>query len=299
MGPLRVGLAGAGPWAGMVHGPLWAAGPETTLTGVWSRTAASARHLAAELKVPAFDSYEELVEESDALAIAVAPMAQPALAVTAAAAGRAVLLEKPLALDVSGAERIVEAVAAAGVGSGLMLPYRYVAGVRSFLAAAEGWPALAGRACFLSGAFLGGPFAASPWRQDLGCLLDVGPHILDLVEAALGPVTAVHSTGDPQRSVLVALEHEAGAVSQVSVSCRAAIDPSRTEVELWGAEPPGWLAVDARAGLGPESFASLRTAFVSAARRGGPAMLDGRPLGAERGLELQRLVHRAERAVGP
>src|SRR5205814_863822 len=34
---LHVGLAGAGPWARFVHGPVLAAGPETELTAVWAR----------------------------------------------------------------------------------------------------------------------------------------------------------------------------------------------------------------------------------------------------------------------
>ena len=294
MEALRVGLAGAGPWASTVHGPLLAAGPHTALTGVWSRTHASATRLADRLGSPAFERYQDLVEASDAIALAVAPEAQPELAVAAAEAGRALLLEKPLALDIEGATRIVEAIEGAGVGSSLMLTYRFVPGVRQFVGAAEGWTAHGGRGSFLSGAFLGGPFAASPWRQQLGCLLDVGPHLLDLAAAALGPIMAMRGAGDVQRSVSLLLEHASGAVSDLALSCRAAFEPSRTEFQLWGPEPPGLRTVDAREGLGPEAFAALLEAFVDAARRLTGATVDGRPVDARRGLELQRLIAMAE-----
>ena len=50
------------------------------------------------------------------------------------APGKALLLEKPLALDVAGAERIAEAVEDAHVGSVMVLTYRYAPRVREFLA---------------------------------------------------------------------------------------------------------------------------------------------------------------------
>ena len=104
--PVRVGLAGAGPWARAVHAPLLAAGPETELAGVWSRTAEHAALVAAQHGVPVFPTFADLLGAVDAVALAVVPAAQPDLAVRAADAGKALLLEKPLALDVAGAQRI-------------------------------------------------------------------------------------------------------------------------------------------------------------------------------------------------
>ncbi len=197
--PLAVGIAGAGPWARGVHTPMLAAGPETRLAGVWSRTAASAEDLAREHDVPALPSFDALLDACAAVAIAVPPDIQVELAVRAAGAGKALLLEKPLALDVAGAEAIAAAVEDAGVGSVMVLTYRFAPAVRAFLAAAQEFDATGGRACFLSGAFLGGPFAASPWRVEHGALLDVGPHILDLVDVALGPIVAMRGARDERR----------------------------------------------------------------------------------------------------
>lgn len=287
--PVRVGLAGAGPWARAVHAPLLAAGPETELVGVWSRTAAHAAALAAAHGVPAFPSYAAMLDAVDGVALAVVPAAQPDLAVAAAEAGKGLLLEKPLALDVAGATRIAEAVAANGVGSVMLLTYRFADVVRDFLADARSGTWHGGRACFLSGAFLGGAFAGG-WRLELGAVLDVGPHILDLVEAAVGPVTEVTAQGDPRDWVAVQLRHESGARSDVVLSCASAIEPSRTEVELYGRERS--IAVDARAGARADSFARVRAEFAATVRSGGP-----HPCDAARGLELQRLVARVEHAL--
>ena len=287
--PLRIGLAGAGPWARVVHAPVLAAGPETELAGVWSRTPEHASELAARHDVPAFATYEDLLREVEAVALAVVPAAQPDLAVAAATAGKGLLLEKPLALDVAGAERIATAVAAHGVGSVMLLTYRFADIVRDFLSDARAGTWHGGRACFISGAFLGGAFAGG-WRLELGAVLDVGPHILDLVEAALGPVIELTAQGDPHDWVAVQMLHECGARSDVTLSCASAIEPSRTEVELYGRERS--IAVDARAAARAESFALLRAEFAAVARSGAP-----HPCDAARGLELQHLVARVEDAL--
>jgi predicted dehydrogenase len=231
-----------------------------------------------------------MLEDCDAIAIAVPPSVQPELAVRAARWGRPVLLEKPLALDVAGAAQIAEAVADAGVGSVMALTYRYAPKVREFLASAATFPATGGRACFLSGAFLGGPFAGSGWRVEHGALLDVGPHIIDLVDAALGPIVGMRAHGDTQGWIGLLADHESGAVSEVSISCTAAITPSRTEVEIFSRD--GALTVDGRSDGRDVIFANLRADFATAARTGGP-----HPCDAARGLHLQRLLAMAEVAL--
>jgi predicted dehydrogenase len=288
--PVSVGLAGAGPWARTVHAPTFAAGPETQLTGVWSRTESSAAQLAQEHGVPAFGSFDELLDACEAVAIAVPPAVQPDLAVRAARAGKAVMLEKPLGQDVTEAERIANAVNEAGVGSLMLLTYRFAPNVREFLDEAASFSATGGRACFLSGAFLSGAYAQSQWRVEHGLLLDVGPHILDLVDAALGPTVAMRAHGDVHRWIGLLLEHESGAVSEVSISCLAAITPSRTEIEIFG--PDGSLSVDGRANSRDLVFANLRRDFATVARSG-----ESHPCDATRGLQVQRLLATAEAAL--
>ncbi len=277
---LAVGIVGAGPWARMVTGPMLAAGPQTRVTGVWSRTAAHAAELAAQLGVTAHPSVDDLLDHCDAVAIAVSPAAQPGLAVRAARAGKALLLEKPLATDVGGARTVVDAVHDTGVGALVMLSNRFNPALEPFLRDARGVEPTGGRGCFFSGAFLGGPFATG-WRLERGAVLDVGPHLLDLLEAALGEITAVQAAGDPLGFVAVTCTHASGAVSNASLCCSAAM-PSRTEVEVFG--PGGTASYDGRA-IEPAALGDrLRHDLVAVA--GGAA----HAANVDRVLHLQELI---------
>jgi predicted dehydrogenase len=89
---LRVGLVGAGPWAGMFTAPMLAAGPATALAAVWARRAEASGDLAARYGVPAVGSLSDLFAECDAVAFAVPPNVQAEIAVQAAEAGKHLLL---------------------------------------------------------------------------------------------------------------------------------------------------------------------------------------------------------------
>mgnify|MGYP002336185102 CR=1 FL=1 len=135
---LRVGLVGAGPWAGMVHAPVLAAGPETALAGVWARRPEAAAELAGRYGAPVFEQPDDLYAACDAVAFAVPPDVQATMAIDAARAGKHLLLEKPIAADLDAAIRLAEAVDAAGVASMVVLSWRYSQAVRDFLDAAAG-----------------------------------------------------------------------------------------------------------------------------------------------------------------
>src|SRR5699024_3703898 len=124
-------------------------------------------------------------ERCEAVAFAVPPAVQAELAPEAARAGRALLLEKPLAPTLDEARRVADAVAEAGVVSTMVLTKRYHPATRAFLAQAGGAAVTGARSCYLHGAFLGGDLATG-WRLEHGALLDLGPHLLDLLEAAVG-----------------------------------------------------------------------------------------------------------------
>jgi predicted dehydrogenase len=286
---LVVGLAGAGPWARTVHGPMLAAGPETVLGGVWARTPERAAALAAELGAEAVDRFEDLVERCEAVAFAVPPDAQGPLVVEAARRGRALLIEKPLAFSVDAARRTADAVLDAGVGHLLGLTYRYAPAVRAFLAEAVRRDLVGGSAAFLSGAYLGDTYGSSAWRVERGAVTDVGPHVLDVLDVALGPVVDVAAHGDG-RFAAITLRHDGGAVSTATISCSLPLQPSRTEWEVFG--PDGALRCDGRADPRDVVFATLRAELAAVARSRAP-----HPCGVERGVELAVLVDRVERAL--
>jgi predicted dehydrogenase len=285
---MRVGLVGAGPWARGVHGPAVVAHPDTTLTGVWTRRPEQAAELAAVLGSTAYSDVDALIADVDVLALAVPPRVQCRLAVRAATAGRHLICEKPLAETLEGAREVLAAVTSAGVHSSIVLTLRHAPEVQRWLA---GMPSSApgadttGSARWLSGALLGGPYASSPWRAEHGALLDVGPHLVDLLGAALGPVTGVewaHRTEpDLWRFGLV---HAGGATSTVITSLALPVDPTESEFTVFGQAGvhrlPGrtW---DARA-----SYAHLLDELVAAVRGTGTVP----ELDAAHGVRLQEIL---------
>ena len=93
----------------------------------------------------------------------------------AAHAGRALLLEKPLALTVEAADRLVEAVRAPTV---VFFTARFDPGVSEWFETevqSSDWHG--GSAVFLSSIFTpGNPFGESQWRRDRGALWDDEAH---------------------------------------------------------------------------------------------------------------------------
>ncbi|MET7998258.1 Gfo/Idh/MocA family oxidoreductase [Amycolatopsis sp. NPDC005232] len=138
--PLRIGLAGAGPWAHAMHAPTFAAGPETTVTAVHVRRAEAAGELAGKYGAVATTDFDELLGTCDAVAFAVRPDIQADLAKRAARAGKAVLLEKPVALTLPAARELAETIESAGVVSQLVLTKRYLPATREFLEQARSFP---------------------------------------------------------------------------------------------------------------------------------------------------------------
>ncbi len=273
-----------------MHGPVLAAGPETRLAAVWARRPDAAARLAAQLGTDAAGSYEELLDRCEAVAFAVPPDVQAELAPRAARAGRALLLEKPIALDLAAARALTDAVEEYGVVSQLVLTKRYHRRTREFLTAAATFDTTGARARYLHGAFLGGAMATG-WRLTRGALYDLGPHLLDLADAALGPIEDVRATGDSRRWIELTGVHRRGAISQLSLSGAVGLPSSHAGIELFG--PAGALVLDFATVDHGECWPVLRAEFAAAVRSGVPHDLDVR-----RGLMLQELLARCQRQSG-
>lgn len=288
MEPVSVGLIGAGPWAGMIHAPKLAAGPDTRLAGIWARRPEAARELAARHGTRSFELLDELFDHCDAVAFCVPPGVQAELGVLAAQAGKALLLEKPLADSLDGARRLADAVAEAGVATQMVFSFRYATATTAFLEKAAGIEPFGGYAANIGGALHGGPFA-TPWRLERGAILDVGPHMLDLLDAALGPIAGVRAHGNSLGWVGLLLEHETGAVSEASLTMAATGDLPDARVEVFGRKGSATLF---GAMLGDDAFERMVAQFAQTVRNGG-----GHPLDAAHGLRLQRIIAEAERQL--
>jgi predicted dehydrogenase len=218
MEPVRVGVVGAGPWAQMMHAPMLAKGPQTALSAVWGRRPSAAQELAAAYNAYGTDDFDAFLDHCDAVSFAVPPDVQAELAPVAAAAGKPLLLEKPIALTLEAAQAMTEAIEAAGVPTQIVLSRRYSKRIRSFLDELQGLEITGLRTSFVSGAFLDGSPFRTPWRLREGALLDVGPHVLDMMDAVAGRIEDISYTGDPRSWLAVTTRHANGAVGQASIS---------------------------------------------------------------------------------
>jgi predicted dehydrogenase len=227
---VRFGVLGTGYWAREIHAASLAEHPDAELVGVWGRDLAKAKAVGAQYDVPGYAALDALLGEVDAVSFALPPDVQVPLAVRAAEAGKHLLLEKPIALDVAGADRLVEAVRAAGVASVVFFTLRFYGSTTSWLAQAARMR-LAGGAGSWIGARAGSPFDGSPWRDEHGALWDLGPHALSVFLPALGPVTAVQAGGGLGDTVHLVLHHASGAASTVTLS--HTVHPMATGIEFF------------------------------------------------------------------
>jgi predicted dehydrogenase len=242
---VRFGVLGTGYWAQEAHATALAAHPDAELVGVWGRDPAKVEAVARRFGVGGHTDLDRLLDAVEAVAVAVPPDVQPELAVRAAGAGRHLLLDKPLALSLEAAGRVVDAVAANRVSSLVFFTLRFLPVVAAWVreaTAAGDWHG--GDGAWLGTALApGSPFADSPWRQRKGALWDLGPHLLALAVPVLGPVerlTAATGLGD---TVHLVCEHAGGASSTLALSQTVPAPAERIDFQVYG--PGGRSAVPA------------------------------------------------------
>ncbi|MEA3126459.1 MAG: hypothetical protein QOD67_3478 [Caballeronia sp.] len=104
---IRWGIVGAGNIAHRFAQGL-AFVPGTTLGGVWSRRPEPALAFASQFHTKAYESFDALLENVDALYIATMQDSHPQYALRAFQAGRAVLCEKPAAVNARALQEMID-----------------------------------------------------------------------------------------------------------------------------------------------------------------------------------------------
>ncbi len=237
---MRFGLAGTGFWARTTHGPALAAAPGGTLAAVWGRNAAAAASLAAAHNAVAYQDFGSFLDAVDAVSFAVPPHVQAPLAIRAAEAGRHLLLEKPVALSLDEADKLVAAVEAAGVASVVFFTLRFNAEIRAWLTdehARGGWSGggwSGGVAVWLGSALRPDSPFNTPWRREKGALWDLGPHVVSMLWACLGPVASVSAVAGAADVTHLVLRHASGASSTATVTLSAPPAASGSNLFVWG-----------------------------------------------------------------
>ncbi|WP_112242791.1 Gfo/Idh/MocA family protein [Kribbella monticola] len=234
---MRFGLVGTGHWARVTHGPGLRAAEGVELVGVWGRSADKASQLATELGTTGYDDYAELLEVVDAVAFAVPPKIQATMALEAAAVGKHLLLDKPVADSLDDARALADEATAEGIASVVFFTGRFAPELRSFFAEVEETGGWRGGWCRMLASLdaPGNPYAESAWRREQrGALWDVGPHALSNLTAMLGPIASLQAVGGAGDLVHLVLTHESGSTSTASLSLTAPPDGTSFETGLWG-----------------------------------------------------------------
>jgi predicted dehydrogenase len=261
---IRWGIIGCGDVTEVKSGPGFQKARGSALVAVMRRKGALAADYARRHGVPRwYDDARKLIAdpEVDAVYIATPPGSHAELARLVAAADKPCHVEKPMARHVPECDAMVSAFAAAN--QKLFVAYYRRAQPRFLkmkeLVASGALGRITGVGYRMSSPT---PANADPaqqaWRVDAstaggGLLLDVGAHVLDLLDFFFGPLTHVHgeaarlaTTGDVEDAVTMTFRTPAGVPGVASWNFASAVKQDRLEItgtdgriagSVFGAEP--------------------------------------------------------------
>lgn len=112
----NIGIIGCGKIAQVRHIPEYAENPDAKLWGYYDLNKKRAKELAGKYGGRVYDSYEELLRDKDidAVSVCAANNAHAEITIAALNAGKHVLCEKPMAMDLSECEAMAEAAEKTG-----------------------------------------------------------------------------------------------------------------------------------------------------------------------------------------
>jgi predicted dehydrogenase len=293
---LRVGVIGTGYWARWCHGTVLADRDDVNLVGFWGRSRERAAKAAAEIGGVGYHDLDALIEDVDAVSLAVSPEVQASVAVRAARAGKHLMLDKPLALDLNSADAVVDATTASNVVTVSFMTLLFQQRVRDWLAEMRGLSQAHGQWEGVAVTWAGSieapdsPYTNSAWRRIRGGLWDLGPHALSVADDLLGPPQAIAAMRGARDTVHLSGRHLDDALSAITVTITTPPGAEDASVALWGP-------------AGRYSFAlpteGLRGAFSRAVDEWLAAVSTGaeHKIGARYGRHLVAVLDAAERSL--
>jgi len=240
---MRVGIVGAG-FMGAVHAAAWMETP-TVLAGFAAETSAEAERLAAQYAAKVYPNYDALLSDVDVVDICTPTHLHHAMTLKAAAAGKHIVCEKPLARTVEQAQAMIAACRQAGVK--LLVAHvvrffpEYALAKQTVESGQIGRPAVLrlARGSFRPKKPVGNWFL--DFEKSGGLLLDLMIHDFDYARWVAGEVESVFARSighaQPDASVdygMVILRHTSGALSHVAGAWAYPPPTFRTWLEIAG-----------------------------------------------------------------
>jgi len=301
--PLRVACIGMGWWSDVLADAIQRSG-KLKIVACYTRSEEKRRAFAAKYNCRAAPGYEAILEDRGIEAIVNTTPNDAHLETTraAAAAGKHVFLDKPIANTVSEGRAITEACQKAGVVLALGYQRRRESQFRWIRRQidAGAFGRLVNAEANISRDRLG-KIDLDSWRYTAkgmpgGVMLQIGIHYTDVLEYLLGPIKAVDGRlaqlvlpGDNPDVASLVLEHESGALSTLNASYASASEYYL--MNIYGKEASAYydmhqglrLLKRGSNGAGPvpcaknDTFVEELEEFALAARgEGGPEMDGGR-----------------------
>lgn len=218
------------------------------LIGVYARSAESRQQQAQTLGVKGYASLEACLSDAevDAIIIATPHPSHEHITLQACAAGKHVLLEKPMGVTVSEADNMVQAARDAGVTLGVLFNQRFRPEVQKMRALIdEGALGAIYRTTLVSAMMRTQDYYDRlTWRGtwDLeggGALINQGIHGIDLFQwlggmpqALFGSLRALKHVIESEDYASALLEYEHG--GHGSIHCDTVQAPNQLRIELWG-----------------------------------------------------------------
>jgi predicted dehydrogenase len=289
---MRFGLVGTGYWARIAHARALSDTPGIEFAAVWGRNAEAAATLAASFGAAPHTDFDAFLADVDAVAFSVPPNVQSALAVRAARAGKHLLLEKPLALSIEAGDELVAAAESAGVASVVFFTSRFQPDAKQWLSEVTsmgGWAG--GHAVWLGSVYAESSPFNTPWRREKGALWDLGPHVISLLWAILGPVESVTTDSGRGDLTYLVLHHHEGATSTATLTLGAPEPADGFDLQVWGEHgrssvPP----------LADDPTAALRVALTELAGNARSGRTS-HPCDVRFGQAVTRVLVQAQRAI--
>ena len=336
-GPVGVALVGTG-LAGAMHAAGLRITPEANLLGACGTSAERSAAFAARFSLPrTYADLDALLRDPDVRVVHLCtpPHTHPALTARIAAAGRHLLVDKPLARTTAEADAMIADCDAAGVLLGGLFQHRCIPLCRRAKEAVDG--GVLGRLHLVDTLVKWwrepAYYAGSSWRarsatEGGGALINQAIHSIDLLQWLAGPVVSVagHTATALHRieteDLGVAVMRTAGGALGVIEGTTAAYPGFPERIELHGSEGSLVLNEGERrlewylrgqaprverdgaaqgnaadpAAVSPEAHAAAFADFLRAVREGGRPAVDGRE--ARRALAVVEAIYRSAAAGG-